>query len=124
MLQAMSNEPELRLHLLMKMADDYRQAEQRIVTLGQLNPYQRLISFILDVLRIPEFFDEKRSLLKLPMNRFDLADYLGTVTKSSERSFAKLESEGLIRRITPREIEIIDISGLQRLQCRLRRTHH
>ena len=124
MQHAMLNEPELQLHLLMKMADDYRQAEQRIVTLGQQNPYQRLISFILDVRRIPEFFDEKRSLLKLPMNRFDLADYLGTVTKSSERSFARLESEGLIRRITPRTIEIKDINGLRHLQCSLRRTHH
>ena len=59
---------------------------------------QRLAPFILDLMVVPEFFDEKRSLLKLPVNRFDLADYLGTVTKSSERAFARLESEGLIRR--------------------------
>jgi hypothetical protein len=57
------------------------------------------------------------------VNRNDLADYIGTTTTSAERSFLKLESENLIRRITPRTIEIIDISGLQRLQCEQRRSH-
>jgi CRP-like cAMP-binding protein len=124
MQQIMLIEPELLLHLLMKVADDYRQAEQRIMTLGQQNTCQRLISFILELLQLPNFFDERQSLLRLPVNRFDLADYLGTVTKSSERSFAKLESEGFIRRITSRTIEIVDISGLQRLQREQPRDHH
>ena len=124
MQQLMLVEPQLQLHLLMKVADDFRQAEHRIMTLGQQNTCQRLASFILDLLRLSEVFDEKRSLLKLPVNRFDLADYLGTVTKSSERAFAKLESLGLIRRVTSRTIEILDIAGLQLVQREQRRGHH
>ena len=124
MQQMMVAEPQLQLHLLMKVADDFRQAEHRIMTLGQQNTCQRLASFILDLLCLPELFDEKQSLLKLPVNRFDLADYLGTVTKSSERAFAKLEGEGLIRRVTSRTIEILDIAGLQRVQREQRRGHH
>jgi CRP-like cAMP-binding protein len=124
MQQAMLIEPDLQLHLFMKVADDYRQAEHRIVILGQQNTCQRLISFILDLLQIPELIDKERSLLRIPINRFDLADYLGTVTTSSERSFAKLESQGLIRRITSRTLKIIDLSGLQYLQCEQRRRHH
>jgi len=106
------------------VADDFRQAEHRIMTLGQQNTCQRLASFILDLLHRPEFFDETRSLLELPVNRFDLADYLGTVTKSSERAFARLESEGLVRRVASRTIEILDIAGLQRVQREQRRGHH
>jgi CRP-like cAMP-binding protein len=124
MQQMMLAEPQLQLHLLMKVADDFRQAEHRIMTLGQQNTCQRLASFILDLLCFPQLFDEKRSLLTLPVNRFDLADYLGTVTKSSERAFVKLESEGLIRRITSRTIEILDIDGLHRVQREQRRGHH
>ena len=124
MQQMMLAEPQLQLHLLMKVADDFRQAEHRIMTLGQQNTCQRLASFILDLLHLPEVFDEKRSLLKLPVNRFDLADYLGTVTKSSERAFARLESQGLIRRVTSRTIEILDIAGLQAVQREQRRGHH
>ena len=124
MQQMMLAEPQLQLHLLMKVADDFRQAEHRIMTLGQQNTCQRLASFILDLLRLPDVFDEKRSLLKFPVNRFDLADYLGTVTKSSERAFARLESQGLIRRVTSRTIQILDIDGLKLVQREQRRGHH
>jgi len=120
---AMLAEPQIQLHLFIKVVDDFRQAEHRIMILGQQNTCQRLASFILDLRRIPEFFDEERSLLKLPVNRFDLADYLGAVPKSSERAFARLESQSLLRRVTARTIEILDISGLQRLQHERWRDH-
>jgi CRP-like cAMP-binding protein len=123
MQRMMLADPQLHLHLLMKMADDFRRAEHRIMILGQQNTCQRLASFIFDLLCLPEFFDEKRSLLKLPVNRFDLADYLGIVTKSSERAFARLESEGLIRRVTSRTIEILNKDGLQCMQREQRRGH-
>jgi CRP-like cAMP-binding protein len=116
-------DPQLHLHLLMKEADDFRRAERRIMILGQQNTCQRLVSFILDLLFLPEFFDEKRSLVKLPVNRFDLADYLGIVRKSCERALARLESEGLIRRVTSRTIEILNKDGLRLLQ-REQRGHH
>ncbi len=124
MQQLMQADPQLQVHFLTKVADDFRQAEHRIMTLGQQNTCQRLASFILDLLHRPEFFDETRSLLELPVNRFDLADYLGTVTKSSERAFARLESEGLVRRVASRTNEILDIAGLQRVQREQRRGHH
>ena len=124
MQQAMRSEPELQLHLFIKLADDYCQAEHRIMTLGQQNSCQRLASFLLELIQMPGLFDEVRSLLQLPVNRFDLADYLGMVTKSSERCFARLESQGFIRRVTSRTIEITDMHGLQSLcQEQLRSRH-
>jgi CRP-like cAMP-binding protein len=124
MQQMMLADPQLQLHLLTKVADDFRQAEHRIMILGQQNTYERLASFILDLVSHPELFDEKWSLLKLPVNRFDLADYLGTATKSSERAFARLEGEGLICRVTSRTLEILDLAGLQRVQREQRRAIH
>ena len=124
MQQAMRSEPDLQLHLFIKLADDYCQAEHRIMTLGHRNSCQRLASFLLELMQMPGLFDERQSLLQLPVNRFDLADYLGMVTKSFERSFARLESQGLIRRITSRTIEVTDTGGLQRIcQEQLRSRH-
>jgi len=123
MQQMMREDPQLQLNLLMKVVYDFRQAQARIMTLGQQNTCQRLASFLLDFARVPEFFDEKRALLNLPVNRFDLADYLGTAPESAARAFARLESQGLIRRITSRTIEILDIAGLQLLQRGPRRGH-
>jgi CRP-like cAMP-binding protein len=124
MQQAMLAEPQIQLHLFMKVADDFRHAEDRIMSLGQQNTCQRLVSLILDFIHLPEFFDDERSLLMLPVSRFDLADYLGTVTKSLERAFARLESQGVIRRRSSRSIEILDMHALQHLHREERRGQH
>jgi CRP-like cAMP-binding protein len=123
MQQMLLSEPKLQFHLLMKVTHEFRQAQSRIMSLGQQNTCQRLASFIIDLIRVPEFFDAKRCYLKLPVNRFDLADYLGTVPESAARAFAKLESLGLLRRTTARMIEVLDIDGLQSLQRGPRRCH-
>ena len=79
---------------------------------------------VVNLLRVPQFFDEQSARLRLPVNRFDLADYLGVASRSAERAFARLEKQGLVRRITPRIIEILDMDGLRRLQLEQRRSHH
>jgi CRP-like cAMP-binding protein len=117
----LSSEPHLQLVLFGKILRDYRQAQVRISTLGQQNTCQRLASFLLDFMQFPEFYDSERACLALPVNRFDLADYLGTVPESAARAFAKLENFGLIRRITARRIEILDGVGLRKLNRTPRR---
>ncbi len=112
----MAKEPELQLSFLAKLAFDFRQAQRQMVILGQQTTYQRLALFLLDLLRNPGLFDHSRSRLKLPVNRFDLADYLGMTREAAARAFARLEEEKLIRRIGPHEIEILSISGLNHLQ--------
>jgi CRP-like cAMP-binding protein len=123
MQQVLLSDPKLQLNFLMKVAHELRQAQGRIMTLGQQNTSQRLASFLLDLLRVPELFDEKRLHLKLPINRFDLADYLGSAPESTARAFARLESMGLLRRVTARLIEVLDVEGLQLVQRNPRRCH-
>jgi CRP-like cAMP-binding protein len=95
------------------MMRDFRQAQSRIVMLGQQNTCQRLATFLLDLMNIPDFYDARNSVLELPINRFDLADFLGTAPESAARAFSKLESRGLVRRATSRSIRIVDPSGLR-----------
>jgi len=116
-------EPQLQLNLLTKVADQLRQAQRRIMMLGQQNIYQRLASFLLDFVSSPEFFDERHACLNLPVRRLDLADYLGTAPESTARAFAKLENDGLVKRVNSRTIEILDREGLQQLQAGRWRAH-
>jgi len=112
----MAKEPELQLSFLAKLAFDFRQAQRQMVILGQQTTYQRLALFLLDLLRNSQLFDHSRSRLKLPVNRFDLADYLGMTREAAARAFARLEEEKLIRRIGSHEIEILNIRGLNHLK--------
>ena len=122
--QMLSTEPHLQQIFLEKVAFDFRQAQARIMVLGQQNIYQRLASFILELLYHSEYFDPKISRLKLPVNRFDIADYLGTAPESAARAFSRLESEGLIKRITSRTLDILDLEGLVEMQRGRRRGHN
>ena len=114
--QMLIKEPQLQQSLLIKLAYDFRQAQRQMMMLGQQSAHQRLALFLLDFMRNPGFFDEQASMLTLPVNRFDLADYLGTTRETATRAFSVLEKKRLVRRAGPHAIHIIDLKGLQRLQ--------
>jgi CRP-like cAMP-binding protein len=117
----MIREPSLQLNLLNRVAFDLREAQRRIMILGQQNTSQRLASLLLDFANHPAFFDDGRSEVTLPLTRFDIADYIGTAPETVARGFLRLEREGLIRRLTARLIQIRDLHGLHNLQMRKRR---
>jgi CRP-like cAMP-binding protein len=121
LLRIMMQEPQLQLNLLVRVAYDLRQAQRQIMILGQQSTNQRLAFLLLDFLRHPEFFDERNGQLRLPINRFDLADYLGIARETAVRAIAKLEHDGLLRRIDSETIQILDIAGLRALQLGKRR---
>ena len=121
LMQMMVREPQLQLNMLVRVAYDLRQAQRQIMILGQQGTYQRLAAFLLDFLRYPEFFDEQRSCLNLPINRFDLADYLGIARETVARAFKRMEEEGLARRVRSGTVEILDREGLQKVQDGRRR---
>jgi CRP-like cAMP-binding protein len=108
------SEPLLQLHLLTKAAHELRNAQHQIIVLGQLSTNKRLGSFLLDCRQHVSVFDSRTRLLRLPMSRFDIGDYLGTSPESVARAFAKLEHDGLLRRISPRSVELLDPDGLAR----------
>ena len=121
LVRMMMEEPQLQLNLLVRVAYDLRQAQRQIMILGQQSTEQRLAFLLLDFLRHPEFYDEREGRLRLPINRFDLADYLGIARETAVRAIAKLERDGLLRRIDSETIQILDVAGLRAMQLGRRR---
>jgi CRP-like cAMP-binding protein len=108
-------EPQLQLHFLIKAAHELRAAQRQIIILGQRDTYRRLASFLLDSCQQATFFDAVSRILTLPMSRFDIADYLGTSPETVARAFARLEHEGLIKRLAPRSIKLRDMRRMSSL---------
>jgi CRP-like cAMP-binding protein len=119
--EMMQREPEMQINLLMRVAFDLRQAQRRIMILGQHNTSQRLASFLTEFVQHPDFYDKKHRLLTLPLTRFDLGDYLGTAPETVARAFAALEKAGLVQRKSPRLIEIRDVGALRNMVSGRRR---
>ena len=121
LVQRMIDEPRLQLELLVRVAHDLHQAQRWAVVLGQQSTNQRMASLLLDFLRHPEFYDKRAGQLHLPINRLDLADYLGIARETAGRAITRLERNGLVRRLGSNTIQILDIAGLRALQPAPRR---
>ena len=111
----MTRDPQLPLHLLIKAVHDLRAAQRQLIVLGQFDVRLRLASFLTELCQHLDFYDAARHVLKIPMNRFDVADYLGTSPESIARAFGKLERDRIVRRSAPRTIELLQPEELARL---------
>jgi CRP/FNR family transcriptional regulator len=69
--------------------------------MGQFNIPQRLAVFLVD-----HYFDRSKQILTLPMSRYDIADCLGTSAETVTRALARLEGEGMLHRVTPRNLKL------------------
>ncbi len=98
--------PRIQHSFLIKAVHDLRSAQRRIITLGRFGIAQGLAIFLLDCSGHDHYFDRASQVLTLPMTRYDIADYLGTSSEAATRAFGALEHRGLIRRLTPRTIEL------------------
>ncbi len=77
-------------------------AQEHLLVLGRQNAVERITVFLVDMA-------ERQGGLKhveLPMSRADIGDYLGLTIETVSRVFSKLRSNGIIKLINMRSIEI------------------
>ncbi len=104
--QLMLANPNIQHEFFVKAVHDLRSSQRHVVVLGRLNIARRLACFLLDCAGHEHYFDAASAVLTLPMTRYDIADYLGTSAESITRAFAEIERKGLIRRLSPRSLEL------------------
>jgi CRP/FNR family nitrogen fixation transcriptional regulator len=86
-------------------------AQEHLLLLGRQNAMERMAAFLLD---LNDRQDTGR-LIDLPMQRNDIADYLGLTFETVSRILRKLKDAGIIRLPTIKQIEVLDLGALQNL---------
>lgn len=86
----------------------FAQVQKHILLLGRLGANERMARFLVDLLE-RQGGDE---VINLPMQRCDIADYLGLTFETVSRVLRVLKDRGLIRLNTISQIEVLDESGL------------
>jgi len=84
---------------------------QRHALLLAMSARQRVAHFLVDLAQRAKQPD----VLDIPMNRQDIADYLGLTTETVSRTLTQLESVGLIGARVSRHIVLRDLSALRHL---------
>jgi len=74
--------------------------------MGRFNIQRRLAVFLVDCSAHEHYFDQSKQILTLPMSRYDIADYLGTSAETVTRALARLEGEGMLHRVAPRNLKL------------------
>lgn len=113
--RALVRHPRLQLHLLAKAAHELRAAQRQIILLGRKGIECRLAAFLLDLCQQFHFFNPQSGELRLPMTRFDIADYLSTKAETVTRAFTRLEEQGVLTRLSPKHLRIVNQARLAEL---------
>lgn len=113
--QFISSRPTILDGLLVKAVHDLRASQRQIIVMGRYDIPERVAAFLLDCSAHEAYFDAAQNVLDLPMSRYDIADYLGTSAETVTRAMARLERDGMLRRLAPRKLEL----RLDRLRQRI-----
>jgi CRP/FNR family transcriptional regulator len=102
--------PAMERELYIASARELAAAKQQMVLLGRKTAIERVASFFLAL-------SERAStnVIELPMNRSDIADYLGLTKETVSRVFAGLKSDRIIRLQAIDCIEILDPMRLRQI---------
>ena len=104
--------PELEHRLLMSIQDELRTAQDWIMLLGCQSVMERIATFLLIVRRRSRATSLSAPAaatdIAVPINRHDMAAYLGTTVESISRSIQEMAREGVLRIIDPQHFKILD----------------
>jgi CRP-like cAMP-binding protein len=89
-----------------------RQAEELLILLGQRSALEKVASFLLSYSRR---VGVRSGEIRLPMDRTDIADYLGLTIETVSRKFTQLKRSGVIALPTPACVRIRDEGALEEI---------
>jgi CRP/FNR family nitrogen fixation transcriptional regulator len=107
------SDPAFGEQLMSSMLTSLDRAHDHMVLLGRKTALEKMASFLLDISRRTSHADR----VELPMQRMDIADYLGLTIETVSRVLTQMAKSGLIRLTeSGRTIVLANRNGLQLLR--------
>lgn len=108
-----NDSPDLEHRLLQQALKELDEARDWMVTLGRKSAKEKIASFLyLIATHIDLESEEEAVSFSLPLNRADIADFLGLTTETVSRQMTRLRQDGVIEIAKHREITITDLDQL------------
>lgn len=109
------NIPNIEHRLYDLASDAFNKLQGQIVLLGRKNARERVATFILKLSTRAYERGAISNPVSLPMNREDIADFLGITTETVSRTFSALRKQNIIGPDIDRAVKILDRDGLERI---------
>ncbi len=107
--------PALAGRLLEFARTDLERAHAQMLLLGRKTAEEKIASFLLALARRQGDGARPARILKLPMSRQDMADYLGLTIETVSRTVTRLRQDGLIALPSPQQVVLQQVSALEAL---------
>ena len=88
---------------------DLARAQDHLMVLGRMTAIEKMASFLLDLLER----QDHETLIDLPMQRNDIADYLGLTFETVSRVLRVLKDTGVIRLPRIDQVEVLSLDQLE-----------
>lgn len=98
--------PALETALLDRASHELAAAREQVVLLGAKRAVERVASFLLSLPDADPLRPAPSGVIRLPMTRGEIADYLGLTLETVSRSLTQLKRTGAIRQISLAELRI------------------
>jgi CRP-like cAMP-binding protein len=113
-LAALSEErPSLGRRFFRLLTERLCEMENHLTVLGRQTAKERVISFLLSLLDHDGLDLDEDNLVEVPMNRQDIADYLGLTNETVCRVVSELKRAGLLEIPNNHQFVLTDIDALQ-----------
>lgn len=83
-------------------------AQEHLLVLGRQNASERMAAFLMDLAER----QESDRIVDLPMQRSDIADYLGLTFETVSRILRKLKDANIVRLPSTKQVEVLDFAAL------------
>ena len=110
------DDPRMERELYRMAAHELAAAQQQFVLLGRKTATERLASFLLRLAERAELSNGVGAgMVRLPMSRSDIADYLGLTKETVSRVISALKRDRVIRLETLEVVQILDRERVEKL---------
>lgn len=100
--------PNISMKILSEFSNRLAQSETQTTRFATERVEMRIALFLVESLDTKS----ESHVVDLPMSKKDLASFLGTTPETISRKLFEFEDAGLIKQITNKKIEIMDVDGL------------
>ncbi len=115
-LEAMSEEmPNLERQLLSIASNELKVAQDQMLLLGRKSAEEKISTFLLQWCRRSGGGCEPGCVVDLPMNRTDIADYLGLTTETVSRTLSRFAKDRLVAIPSPHKVQVFQPELIEKL---------
>jgi CRP-like cAMP-binding protein len=105
----------LEFHVIAKLCQELRQAQRHAFLLANKRTLPKLAMFLQMLEQLQAAKGDATNEIYIPMNRSDMAEYVGVSLAALSRAFRTLSAHGILESPNRRHVKVIDRSAFDRL---------